>query len=142
MMKNLKYSLIIIAAISISLLSCSTDNDDFHDYTLEYANVISADLPDEFHLGRTYEIEVTIELTNSCKFFYEQYDYFYEESTRLIYPIVHVDDGVGCLPNIKETTFSIPIQILQDEPYIFKFFQGVDSNGKDKYLTIEIPVIK
>jgi len=139
-MKNLKYSLIMIIAISISVISCSNDDDNDHDYHLEYVSTTSADLPDEFNYGDIYEIEVTIELPNSSYHHYGQFDYFYDETSRLIYPIAHVDDGVGYNPSIRETTFSIPIHVLQDEPYIFKFYQGEDSDGEDKFLTIEVPV--
>ena len=126
------------------IFGCSDDDnndDNDHDYHLEYVNVISADLPDEFIFGRTYRINVTIELPNSCYFYYNQYDYFYEGTSRLIYPIGHVDDGVTCTPNSEETTFSIPVQALQNEPYIFKFYQGEDTDGQDMFLTIQVPVI-
>jgi len=141
-MKNFKYLLIMIVALSVSVLSCNDDDDNYHDYHLEYVNVISADLPDEFIYGNTYRINVTIELPNSCYFYYNQYDYFYEGASRLIYPIAHVDDGVTCTPNITETTFSIPVQALQNETYIFKFYQGEDADGQDMFLTIEVPVIQ
>lgn len=142
-MKNFKYLLILIAALSVSVTSCSNDDDNYnsHDYHLEYVNVISADLPDEFIYGLTYRINVTIELPNSCYFFYNQYDYFYEGTSRLIYPIGHVDDGIACTENIREITFSIPVQALQDETYIFKFYQGEDADGQDVFLTVEVPVI-
>ncbi len=123
------------------LFGCSNDDNNYHEYHLEYAPVISADLPDEFIQGRTYRINVTIELPNSCYYYYDQYDYFYEGTSRLIYPVVHVDDDVPCTLNITETTFSIPVQALQSEPYIFKFYQGEDAEGQDMFLTIEVPVI-
>jgi len=126
---------------ALLLFGCNDDDYDYHDYHLEYVSVISADTPDEFIYGRTYRIDVTIELPNSCYFFYNQYDYFYEGASRLIYPIAHVDDGVACTPNITETTFSIPVHILQHEAYIFKFYQGEDTDGQDMFLTIEVPVI-
>ena len=131
----------MIVALTVSVSSCSDDDNNYHDYHLEYVGVISADLPDEFIHGRTYRINVTIELPNSCYYYYDQYDYFYEGTSRLIYPIAHVDDGVACTPNITETTFSIPVQALQYEPYIFKFYQGEDADGQDMFLTIEVPVI-
>ena len=127
--------------VALLIFGCSDDDNNDHDYHLEYVNVISADLPDEFIYGLTYRINVTIELPNSCYYFYNQYDYFYEGTSRLIYPIGHVDDGVPCTPNITETTFSIPVHALQSEPYIFKFYQGEDENGQDVFLTIEVPVI-
>ena len=140
-MKNLKYLLIMIVALTFTVTSCSDDDVNDHDFHLEYIGVVSADLPDEFIYGQTYRINVTIELPNSCYYYYNQYDYFYEGTSRLIYPIAHVDDNVPCTPNITETTFSIPVQALQSETYIFKFYQGQDDEGQDTFLTIEVPVI-
>ncbi len=133
---------ITLFLFALLIVGCNNDDDNnYHDYHLEYIGVVSAELPDEFTYGHTYEINVTIELPNSCYYHYGQYDYFYEGTTRLIYPIVHIDDDVSCTQNITETTFSIPVHALQYEPYIFKFYQGEDANGEDMYLTIEVPVI-
>ena len=128
----------MMVALTLTVTSCSDDDDvNDHEYHLEYIGVTSADLPDEFIYGLTYRINVTIELPNSCYYYYNQYDYFYEGTSRLIYPIAHVDDNVPCTPNITETTFSIPVQALQNETYIFKFYQGQDADGQDIFLTIE-----
>ena len=140
-MKKFKYLLFMIIAVSITLSSCSTDDGYYHKYHLEYVGVTNVDVPDEFIFGSTNRIDVTIELPNSCYYFYNQYDYFYEGTSRLIYPIAHVDDDVACTLNITETTFSIPVQALQTEPYIFKFYQGEDADGQDIFLTVEVPVI-
>ena len=132
---------ITLFLFALLIVGCNDDDDNnYHDHHLEYIGVVSAELPDEFTYGLTHEIYITIELPNSCYFHYGQYDYFYEGTTRLIYPIVHIDDDVSCTQNITETTFSIPVHALQDEPYIFKFYQGEDANGEDMYLTIEVPV--
>lgn len=136
----MKYLLIAFIAIGLTLTSCS-DDDDSHSYHYEYVNVTSADVPDEFIYGQTYRINMTVELPNSCYYFYNQYDYFYEGTSRLIYPIAHVDDDVACTLNIREVNFTIPVQALQEETYIFKFYQGQDDDGQDTFLTIEVPVV-
>ena len=139
-MKNFKYLLIMIVALTaVSVTSCSDDDNNYH---LEYIGVKSAELPSEFIYGQTYRINFTAELPNSCYFNYNQYDYFYEGTSRLIYPITHIDDGVPCTPNIRETTYSIPVHVLQEETYIFKFYQGEDADGQDMFLTIEVPVVE
>jgi len=126
--------------VAFLVFGCS-DDDNYHAYHLEYIGAVSADVPDEFVQGNTYLINVTIELPNSCYYYYNQYDYFYKGTSRLIYPIAHVDDDVPCSEAIREVTFSIPVQALQSEPYIFKFYQGEDEEGQDVFLTIEVPVI-
>lgn len=140
-MKNFNYLLILLVALTVSV-SCSDDDNDYHAYHLEYIGAASADVPDEFIYGNTYRINVTIELPNSCYYNYNQYEYFYEGTSRLIYPIAHVDDDAECTPEIRETTLSIPLQALQSEPYIFKFYQGEDADGQDIFLTIEVPVVE
>jgi len=142
-MKNFKHFLIITVAFAVSVTSCSNDDDDNdqHEYHLEYANVISAELPETFSFGNTYEINATIALPNSCYFYYDQFDYIYKGTARLIYPIVHVDDDTPCLQTITETIISIPVKVSQSEPYIFKFYQGKDEDGEDQFLIIEVPVI-
>lgn len=141
-MKDFKKLLFMIVALAISVASCSDDDDDDndHDYRLEHVNVTSAEVPDQFTFGSTYQIEVTIELPSSCYSYYNRYDYVYEGTARLIYPIAHVDEGVACNPSITETVFSIPVTVLQSETYVFKFYQGKDADGTDKFLTIEVPV--
>lgn len=140
MKKVLKYMSVVVMLV---LFSACDDDDNYyyHDFHYEYVGVTSADVPDEFTFGNTYQINVTVELPNGCYYFYNQYDYFYEGTARLIYPIAHVDDNVACTENISTATFSIPVTVLQSEPYIFKFYQGEDANGQDIYLTIEVPVV-
>ena len=139
-MKRFKYLFLMLMAVAVTTVSCSDDDND-HDYYLEYVNVTDADVPDEFIFGQTYRLNVTVELPSSCYYFYGQYDYFYEGTSRLIYPIAHVHDNEACTLNIREVVFSIPVQALQTEPYIFNFYQGQDDNGQDTFLTIEVPVI-
>lgn len=124
-------------------IGCNDDDDDNndHDFHLEYSSVISTELPDEFTYGSAYEVKVTIELPSSCYHYYNEYDYIHDGTSRLIYPIVHIDEGVDCLENITETTFSIPLQVEQNEPYIFKFYQGKDTDEQDVFLIIEVPVV-
>lgn len=128
--------------VAFLMFGCSNDDDNYydHDYHLEYIGAIDVDVPDEFIHGRTHRIYITIALPNGCYFYYNQYDYFYEGTSRFIYPIAHVDDGVSCTENITEVTFSIPVQALQYEPYIFNFYQGQDDDGQDQFLTVEVPV--
>jgi hypothetical protein len=131
----MKYFALLFLVVFL-MLGCSDGDNNYHDCHLEYASVITVDVPNEFIYGYTYRINVAIELPNSCYYYYNQYDYFYEGTSRLIYPIGHVDDGVLCAPYIAETTFSILVKAIQNEPYIFKFYQG-----EDTFSIIEVPII-
>lgn len=132
-----------MVALVMTVSSCSTDDDNGldHEFYNEYIKVTSAELPEEFELGRTYIIKATVELPNSCYFYYNKYDYIYEGSSRLIYPIAHVDEHDACNETITEDILTFPVTIVQGEAYIFKFYQGEDDNGEDIFLTYEVPVI-
>ncbi|TRX66321.1 hypothetical protein [Carboxylicivirga sp. M1479] len=137
----MKYFIPLLLAVFL-ITACNDDDDyDEHDYHLEYIATASVDLPDEFIYGNYYKIKGTIELPNTCYFYYNQYDYFYEGTTRLIYPIAHVDDGVSCDDEVSIAEFVIPVHALQQETYIFKFYTGEDESGEDTFLTLEVPVV-
>lgn len=46
-MKNFKHLLTMIVILSISISSCSKDDNNDHNFHLERINVVNAELPDE-----------------------------------------------------------------------------------------------
>ncbi|KQC28620.1 hypothetical protein [Flagellimonas eckloniae] len=139
-MRNLKYLTVISFVLAISLSSCSKDDKDDDVFRSVYVNVLEADLPDEFDYGNIYNIDVTIELPNSCYIYYDEFNYVYKGDERLIFPIAYIEEGDNCTQSTEETTFSIRFQALQTKPYVFKFYQGKDTNGENMYLTYTVPV--
>ncbi|TNJ41217.1 hypothetical protein KFZ70_15630 [Tamlana fucoidanivorans] len=140
-MKTFKYLAIIVVTLMVTATSCS-DDDDTHAFHLEKGIVLTAEVPEEFVHGNRYIITGTVALPNSCYFYYDQYEYLYDGTSRLIYPIVHVDDDVACADVFKEATFSIPVEALQKETYTFKFYQGEDAEGEAQFLILEVPVVE
>jgi len=120
-----------------TLLSCNDNEDDYH---FEYIPVVSADVPSEFTHGQTYRLKVTYQIPNSCFSIYS-YDYLYNDTERMIAPIALANDSQTCDDNSYEGVFHINVEALQTEPYIFKFWQGIDAQGDPIYLIIEVPVI-
>ena len=138
----MKHYLLLFLAI-ITFVSCNDDDDDYneHDYELIYVPAISTNLPTEFDYGEYFRIDITIELQNSCYFNYNQFEYYTEGATRIIYPIAHVDTGIACTLNIRESIISIPFQALQLEDYLFKIYIGDDVDGEPMFDEITVPVI-
>ncbi len=134
-----RYILILLALFAFS--ACSTDNNDMPNYHFEYVSISSVDIPEEFVFGETYPITITYELPTSCHEFYS-FDYIYCDTSRIIGAIAIVDDSTtACDEMITSESFTINVQASQTETYTFKFWQGVDDQGVDQYLIIDVPVI-
>ncbi len=132
-----RYLLILLTAITLS--SCSP-NDYDENYYFEYITVTTVDVPDEFTHGETYQLHIRYELPDNCTAYYH-YDYIYDDTSRIIATIGIVYDSEDCESEVSEGEYIINVEALQDEPYIFKFWQGEDNDGEDIFLIVEVPVI-
>jgi len=122
------------------LASCSVDGDSTN-YSFEVLPVESVDIPDEFVLGETYPITISYIRPSTCHSFKEFY-YLKENNIRTVAPINFLFEDSDCndlTDTITEKTFNFIV--TSNGSYIFKFWQGEDTNGEDQYLTIEVPVI-
>ena len=132
-----RYLLILLT--TITLVSCSPDDYDSNFY-FEWIPVTAADVPDEFVYGQTYELTVHYELPNDCTIYYD-YDYIYRGDSRIIATIGMVDSEAICADVTSEGEYTITVEARQNATYIFKFWQGIDDDGDNIYLIIEVPVI-
>ncbi len=130
--------LLVLCLTLILFASCSVDDDST--YSFEVLPVESVDIPDEFTLGEVYPITVSYFKPSSCHFFREFY-YLKDNNERTVAPIDYVferDDCETLNDELVEETFNFIV--TSNGSYIFKFWQGEDTNGGDQYLTIEVPV--
>ena len=121
--------------------SCSVE-DDGTSYSFEVLPVESVDIPIEFELGETYPITVSYLKPSTCHAFKEFY-YLKENNERTVAPITYVFDDNDCTTledNLVEATFNF--HVTSNGSYVFKFWQGEDTDGEIQYLTIEVPVIE
>ncbi|MFD1615925.1 hypothetical protein [Gelatiniphilus marinus] len=119
--------------------SCSLD-DDSQNYSFEILPIESVDIPDAFTLGETYPITVSYFKPSTCHAFKEFY-YLKENNERTVAAINYVLEKNSCdtlTDELVEATFNFIV--TSNGSYIFKFWQGEDTNGEDKYLIIEVPV--
>ena len=131
---------LLILIIIISISSCSPSSDDDISHHFEYVPITNVDIPSEFTLGETYQINVSYILPNGCYSFYN-YDYVYENTSRLIGTIAIVNDDITCTQATIEGEYIINVEARQNDTYIFMFWEGRDNQGIDQYLIIEVPVI-
>lgn len=121
-------------------LSCSVD--DNADYVFEILPVESVDIPDEFTLGEVYPITVRYLRPTDCHAFnnfYYQKD-LNERTVAIVAYRVLNDNCEDLTDELVEAEFNF--MVTSNGSYIFKFWQGEDTNGEDQYLTIEVPVVE
>jgi hypothetical protein len=132
--------LVVFCLTLMLFASCSVD-DDSTSFSFEILPVESVDIPDEFELGETYPITVSYLRPSTCHGFKEFY-YLKENNERTVAPITYVFDNNDCETledNLVEATFNFIV--TSNGSYIFKFWQGEDTDGETQYLIIEVPVI-
>lgn len=137
----MKKLILILISFSFTLVSCNVDDGNTpENYHLEILPVESAIVPESFIYGEDHEITISYIRPSSCYAFNDIY-YLKDNNVRTVAVMNTVyDDVVNCLEleDLQQKTFTV--QATQLENYIFKFWQGVDDNGEDIYLTIEVPV--
>lgn len=132
--------LILLSLFLILFASCSLD-DKTLDYNLEILPIESVDIPESFTLGETYPITVSYLKPSTCNIFKEFY-YLKNNNQRTVAVINYEYINNNCTDledELVEATFNFVV--TGNGSYIFKFWQGVDENDIDQYLTIEVPVI-
>jgi hypothetical protein len=131
---------LFLPSLFLILFACSLDDNSVN-YNLEILPIESVDIPDSFTLGETYPITVSYFKPSACHTFREFY-YLKNNNERTVAVINYdyIDNNCTDLTDeLVEATFNFIV--TSNGSYIFKFWQGVDDNDVDQYLTIEVPVI-
>lgn len=133
--------ILILCVLTFSLASCSLDDENDVQYDSEFMPIESVTIPEQFVFGSTHQIFMSYFRTSSCHSFY---DFFYEindnERTVAVVDIFPVGQQCQVLED-EEVEVSFNFQVNSMEPYIFRFYQGVDETGDDLYYIVEVPVV-
>lgn len=135
-----KYALLVFAFITV-LTSCSIDDETDNNYLGTITLPIeSVEMPESFVNGETYEILITYERPSNC---YQFYNFFYDinENERTVAVINTVYSGTNCIDEPESVTVSLNFMVTSTETYLFKFYQGHDENGEERYFLVEVPVL-
>ena len=131
MKKFVDYCLMVVF-----IFSCSISDDGSQDIYYELLPVETATLPDEFHLGDTYEITLTYIRPSTCYAFNNIY-YLKEGNQRTVAIVAYLVSGNNnCETLNEEMETSFNFKATNSGSYIFKFWLG-DSN----YQTVVVPVV-
>ena len=137
----MKRILILAMFVVATATSCSIENDNPVNFFSEIMPIQSADVPDEFVHGETYEISVTYNRPNDCYEFNNiLFDINNNERTVVVVNTVYTD--IVCTQVSEPVTVSFDFVVVSTETYLFKFYQGTDSEGQDQYLLVEVPVVE
>jgi len=136
-----------IVMLLMSFLSCSTDDgadpNDGGSFYFQYLPIESVSMPQEFMFSESYVIEYTYYRPSSCHTFNDLF-FDADNNTRTIAVIntVSVDNGQCVDLQDELVTGRFTFIVSDTETYLFRYWQGEDSNGNDIYLELEIPVVQ
>lgn len=128
-----KFALIIL---SLFVLSCSEEAPLFEFSTLP---IDEAKTPVSFTYKTSDTIVLKYTLPNACFSFNNVY-YEYDRNSRIVGINVIKDLEKTCNQATIEKEIKLPIHVLQEEDYIFKFYKGKDANGDIIFEEITVPV--
>lgn len=127
-------------ALFFLLNSCSSDNSP--NYHFEILPITTVDIPTHFTLGQTYPITVHYNKPTSCYHFSSLY-YDKNLNIRTIAIENAVEQANNCI-NLSAadavSSYTFNFYVTSNGSYIFKFYQGKDTNGQNIYLQYEVPV--
>lgn len=135
----MKKIVLFLCFISL-IISCSPENNGPN---VHYENlpIFEVELPSSFSIGETYPIKVWYYKPTTCHGFN---GFYYEKDLNIrtiaVQSIVSENSTCQELTNeLVEATMYF--YVTSNGSYIFKFWQGTNSNGENMFLEIEVPVV-
>jgi len=120
----------------LCVMSCSEESPLFRTTTFPIDEAIT---PARFTYRTSDTIVLKYTLPNSCFYFKELY-YSKERNTRVV-AIDGIEDlASACSQENIEKEIRLPIHILQEKDYVFKFYKGKDTEGNAIFDEIVVPV--
>jgi hypothetical protein len=120
----------------LMLQSCSEEAPFFKLVSLPIDEAIT---PDHFTYRTSDTIVLKYTLPSACFYFKDVY-YSKERNTRVVAINVIEDLDKTCNEATIEKEIKLPIHVLQDKDYIFKFYKGKDTEGNLIFDEITVPV--
>jgi hypothetical protein len=114
-------------------------DDDGPKYNYELLPIDEAITPESFTFGETHDITIKYSLPNGCYQFNGLY-YEYQDTTRVVAVNSRVRLDVACTEEIRQEEYTFPVNVNQEEDYVFKFWKGVDNDGENIFEEVVVPV--
>lgn|SRR5690606_4747552 len=127
--------------VALFFVSCGVP-DDTIDFYHEFMPVDSVEIPEELHVNETYQIVMSYTRPSDCYVFsdiYYVYESPFERTVSIICKVYNNNE------NCDPLTYPAYDAIFNFTPtntgtYVFNFWQGLDDNGENLFLTVEVPV--
>ena len=137
---------LVLLLVLVFAWSCSTiDDSPEDDIRFEILPIVSVeDMPQSVEYNGVYTIRYSYTVPNSCHYFNELY-YVTSGHIRTVAVLSWVrfeTEANPCEP-VDDVLHEDSFQLIVEYPagtYVFNFWQGVDENGVDQYLTYEVPI--
>lgn len=139
-MKKILFLLSMIALV----VACVPEDDNRINFHVEFIPIESVELPESITPGHEYEIMVNFRRPNDCHYF-DGFFYEAKDSVRTVAVQTLFIEDAKCGP-IKSQNPEQESFILQCPPnyaynsYKFKFYKGVNEEGTQQFLEVEVPV--
>jgi len=138
----MKRTFLVLCALMASLTFTSCDlGDDGPNFHFVPLQIESVEIPESFDLNETYEIKFNYIIPDGCTY-YEGVDVVKDEiTTRKVVAVgAQRTDQEACTQVVREEMASFNFIVLYDQTYLFRFFQGEDTNGEQQFLEVEVLV--
>ncbi len=136
---------IVLTFLLVTIFSGCLDDDDNIPFFYDAVAIEEVTIPDQFTRGETYEISVSYFSPSTCHSF-SGFDYggFGNERTVAVINVVINDNTTTCedlqQTDLREESFTFLAG--RESSYVFRFWQGRDDQGNNRFLTIEVPVVE
>ena len=133
------FFILLIVGVTLSLSSCEkADEPNFHFVPL---SIVSAELPEFFSLDQTYQIRVTYNKPDGCTSF-GGFDVTPKDVTTRNVVVIGTKryDQEACAQVIEEETNTFNFKVVNNENYLFRFWQSEDADGNQEYFEVLVPV--
>ena len=134
-MKKIIFTLLAVVTLSSCL------NEDIPKYQHKVLSIDEAITPVSFKFGEVDTIKVKYTLPNGCHQFRSLY-YQHKDTIRIVAINIIENLETNCTQATIEKEYKFPVKATQKEAYLFKFWKGKDTDGKDVFEEKVVPVIK
>jgi|SRR5690606_35194905 len=136
-MKNLKW-LVGLFLIGILAVSC-LDDEPVVNVSYQYRPIDSIQIDSVYSVFQVTEIKTFYSTSNTCQEFFN-YDYTALGNERTVAIIAAEVEEPNCTDITEIESFTLKFRPERPGTYSFRFWNGKDENGQDKFIIREIEI--